>query len=124
MRSLPQKPTDSELLLLQALWRKGACTLKQLHEAVSPPAGYTTVQKLLQIMVEKGLVRRVVAKKPCVYEAAFSENQTQRHLVSGLVKRAFGGSASKLVMHLIGTQGTSAKEIAEIQRLIAERKKG
>lgn len=123
MRSPPIKPTDAELHLLQALWREGRCTLKQLHEAVNPPAGYTTVQKLLQILMEKGLVRRVVAKKPCVYEAAYSENQTQQHLLSGLVKKAFGGSPSKLVMQVLASKKTSAKDLVEIQRLIEIHKK-
>ena len=123
MRRPPTKPTDAELLLLQALWRKGPCTLKQLHEAVDPPAGYTTVQKLLQILTEKGLIRRIVDKKPCVYEAAYSEDQTQQHMLSNLVKRVFGGSPSKLVMQVLASQKTSAKDLATIQRLIEKHDK-
>ena len=123
MRSPPTKPTDSELLLLQALWRKGPCTLKQLHEAVDPPAGYTTVQKLLQILTEKNLVRRIVEKKPCVYEATYTEDQTQQHMLSNLVKMVFGGSRSKLVMQALATQKTSAKDLAKIQRLIEKNDK-
>jgi BlaI family penicillinase repressor len=94
-----------------------------LHEAVNPPAAYSTVRKLLQISAEKGLIRRISDKKPCVYEAAYSEDQTQQHLLSGIVQKVFGGSPSRLVMQVLASRKTSAKHLAEIQRIVEKHKK-
>ena len=81
-------------------------------------AGYTTVLKLLQIMAEKGLVTRDESARTHIYEAAYSEDQTQQQLVADLLHRAFDGSASKLVLQALATGDTSPEEIAEIRKLL------
>jgi predicted transcriptional regulator len=118
-RSLP-KPTDAELTILQVLWRKKAATVKDVQEELGAPTGYTTVLKFLQIMTEKGLVRRNESQRAHVYEATLSEDDTQQQLVSGLLKKAFGGSTSKLVMQALASRKASPKELAEIRRLIEQ----
>ena len=115
---LPHKPTDGELAILRVLWARGPCTVRAVHEALGQGTGYTTVLKLLQIMTEKGLVRRDEADRAHVYEAAVTEDQTQRHLVDDLLDRAFGGSAERLVLHALGARGASASELAEIRALL------
>jgi len=115
--SLP-KPTDAELSILQVLWRTGAATVKQVQEKMGEDTGYTTVLKFLQIMTEKGLVRRDESQRAHVYRATLSEDETQRQLVSGLLKRAFGGSTSRLVLQALASRKTSASDLAEIRRLI------
>jgi predicted transcriptional regulator len=80
--------------------------------------GYTTVLKLLQIMTEKRLVRRDEAARSHVYEAAYSEDQTQQQIVSDLLDRVFDGSASKLVLQALAAGKTSPEELAEIRRLV------
>jgi predicted transcriptional regulator len=115
---LPPKPTDAELGILQALWKAGAATVKQVQDKLGGDTGYTTVLKFLQIMTEKGLVRRDEAQRAHIYRATLSEDETQRQLVSGLLKRAFGGSASKLVLQALSSKKTSASDLAEIRRLI------
>src|SRR4051812_29802580 len=98
--SKPPRPTDAELAILRILWSRGASTVRQVHEALSRerPAAYTTALKMLQIMTEKGLVRRDERERTHIYETRLTEEQTQRQLVRDLVDRAFGGSASKLVL--------------------------
>lgn len=118
MPQLPPKPTDAELAILQALWRGGPSTVKEVQERMEEGTGYTTVLKFLQIMAEKGLVRRNEAQRAHVYEAAVSEADTQDRLVTALLKKAFGGSTSKLVLQALASKKASPDELAEIRRLI------
>ena len=87
-------PTESELAILQVLWRKGPSTVREVWGELEKKCGYTTVLKFLQIMLEKKLVRRDEAKLTHVYAAAVAQSTTQERLVAGLMNRAFGGSAS------------------------------
>ena len=114
------RPTDAELAILRILWERGASTVRQVHEMLSRerPAAYTTALKMHQIMTEKGLVRRDESDRTHVYQARLSEEQTQRQLVRDLLERAFGGSASKLVMQALAARKTSAEELSEIRKLI------
>ena len=118
MPSRPRKPTDAELAILRVLWSRGPCTVRQVAEALGRETGYTTILKLLQIMAEKHLVRRDERARTHVYEAAYSEDQTQRQLVTDLLERAFGGSASKLVLQALATSRATPKELAEIKKLL------
>lgn len=120
VKILPPKPTDAELNILQVLWQKGAATVKEVQEKLGAGTGYTTVLKFLQIMTEKGLVHRNESQRAHVYEATLSEDETQQQLVSGLMKRAFGGSTSKLVLQALATKKASASELAEIRRLLEQ----
>jgi len=114
------KPTDAELAILRVLWERGPSTVRQVHELLprDRPAAYTTALKLLQIMTEKGLVDRDERERTHVYRARLSEEQTQRQLVRDLLDRAFGGSASKLVMQALATRRASAEELREIRNAI------
>jgi predicted transcriptional regulator len=118
-QSLP-RPTDAELAILQVLWRKGASTVREVHTELGTGGGYTTVLKFLQIMTEKGLVERDDSQRAHVYKAALSESDTQRQLVTGLLKKAFGGSTSRLVMQALASKKASPRELSEIRRLIDE----
>ena len=117
------RPTDAELAILRVLWRRGASTVRQVHDELQHdrPAAYTTALKLLQIMTEKGLVRRDESDRTHIYHARYSEEHTQRQLVRDLLDRAFGGSASKLVMQALHARRASSEELTEIRKLIDER---
>lgn len=119
-RTNTPRPTDAELAILRILWERGASTVRQVHEMLSRerPTAYTTALKMLQIMTEKGLVRRDHSDRTHVYEARLTQEQTQRQLVRDLLDRAFGGSASKLVVQALAARRTSAEELSEIRRLI------
>ena len=114
------RPTDAELAILRVLWERGPSTVRQVHESLRPvrPTAYTTALKMLQIMTEKGLVRRDETDRTHIYEARLTQDQTQRQLVRDLLDRAFGGSASKLVMQALASRPASAEELTQIRELI------
>lgn len=119
------RPTDAELAILRVLWERGPSTVRQVHEALGTrerQTAYTTALKLLQIMTEKGLVRRDETDRTHVYQARLSEGQTQRQLVRDLLERAFGGSSSKLVLQALNAKRASPEELAEIRKLIESRR--
>jgi BlaI family transcriptional regulator, penicillinase repressor len=118
--SKPPKPTDAELAILRVLWQRGASTVREVWEELSPQqrTGYTTVLKTMQIMVEKGLLARNETDRSHVYRAARSEGQTQRQVVSHLLERLFSGSAPKLVMQALAAKKATPAELAEIRKLL------
>jgi predicted transcriptional regulator len=118
----PPKPTPAELGILRSLWKHGPSTVREVQERLdgSRPTGYTTVLKLLQIMIAKGLVQRNECERAHVYEAMAPEEATQKQLVRDLVDRAFGGSASQLVLHALATRKTSRSDLARIRELLDE----
>ncbi|MDI1442846.1 BlaI/MecI/CopY family transcriptional regulator [Polyangium sp. 6x1] len=113
-------PTDAELAILRVLWRRGPSTVREVHEDLKPVqgTGYTTVLKLMQIMAQKGLVERDEAGKSHVYRAMIPEEQAQKGLVHDLVEKAFGGSASRLVLRALSAERASREELAEIRALL------
>ena len=119
------RPTDAELAILRVLWERGPSTVRQVHEVLVVRVGqtaYTTALKLLQIMTEKGLVRRDDTDRSHVYSPRLSEEQTQRQLVRDLLDRAFGGSSSKLVMQALHARRATPEELGEIRKLIETRR--
>ncbi len=125
-KSSPPRPTDAELAILRVLWRLGPTTVRAVHDELSrgENTGYTTVLKMLQIMTEKGLVKRDESERSHVYEPVFSEQSVQRRLVGHLLERAFGGSAPQLVLQALAAKKSSPQELAEIRKLIDEMEKG
>jgi predicted transcriptional regulator len=119
-RSTIPRPTDAELAILRILWDRGPSTVRHVHEILGRerPAAYTTALKLLQIMIEKGLVERDERDRTHIYRAKLSEETTQRQLVRDLVDRAFGGSSMKLVMQALATRRASADELRDIRKAI------
>jgi predicted transcriptional regulator len=118
----PPRPTPAELEILRSLWTHGPSTVREVQERLETerPTGYTTVLKLMQIMTDKGLVRRDERARAHVYAAAVPEEATQKQLVRDLVDRAFGGSASQLVMHALTTRQTPRSELIRIRELLDE----
>ena len=119
------KPTESELEILQVLWDKGLASVREVHEELSKSkdAGYTTTLKLMQIMNEKGLVKRDDSVKTHIYQAAVSREKTQKHLLGKMINTLFGGSTTQLVMQALGNHKASETELEEIQNLINNLKK-
>ena len=117
------RPTKAELEILQALWKRGPSTVRQVHEEIGRNTGYTTVLKLMQILNEKGLVEREEAGRAHVYKALVSEKSTMSDFMRELVTRVFDGSPSRLVMQALGVGKTSREELAKIRTLIDELEK-
>jgi BlaI family transcriptional regulator, penicillinase repressor len=124
MKGLRRKPTDAELAILRVLWVRGPSTVRQVAEQLGREAGYTTVLKLLQIMTEKRLVARDESSRTHIYEAAYTQDQTERQLVTDLLDRVFDGSAAKLVLQALASNKTSPEELDEIKKLIATKTGG
>ena len=116
------KPTDAELEILVVLWSRGPSTVRDIHDVIlkRKPTQYTTVLKLLQIMAEKGLVRRDEKQRAHVYEAACSRESTQKQLAGDLLQRAFNGSAAHLLQGALSARKASEAELAEIRKLLDE----
>ena len=124
MKALRRKPTHAELDILRVLWNSGPSTVRQIAAVMGREEGYTTILKLLQIMTEKRLVVRDESARTHIYQAAYTEDQTQRQLVTDLVDRVFGGSAAKLVLQALATTKTSPDELEEIKKLLATKTGG
>jgi BlaI family penicillinase repressor len=120
MPKAPPKPTDSELEILQVLWQDGPATVRTVNEQLSKnrEVGYTTTLKIMQLMLEKGLVQRDDEGRSHIYRAAVREQDTQGLLLDRFVEATFGGSALKLVMQALGHRRTSSDELAQIRRLL------
>ena len=116
------KPTDSELEILNILWEKGPCTVRDVHEVLekNKDAGYTTTLKLMQIMHEKKLLKRDERNKSHVYTANVSQEKTQVQMVKRIIDNVFNGSASQLVMQALGNHKTNADELQEIKKYLEE----
>jgi predicted transcriptional regulator len=117
-----KNPTAAELEILHVLWTRGPSTVREVHDGLNSekPTGYTTTLKLLQIMADKDLVRRDEKQRAHIYQARIPKKQTQSQLVSNLVDKVFGGSASRLVMHALSTKRATPAELAEIRRALDE----
>ncbi|MCF8361621.1 MAG: BlaI/MecI/CopY family transcriptional regulator [Prolixibacteraceae bacterium] len=115
-------PTASELEILNVLWAHGPLTVKSVHEALSSSkdVGYTTTLKIMQNMHDKGFVSRKPEGRSHIYEAAYEQEETRGRLLDRFVESTFSGSASSLVMQLLGNKKTSKKELDEIKRIIDE----
>ena len=124
MKQPSRKPTDAELAILRILWTRGPSTVRDVATEMGREEAYTTVLKLLQIMTDKQLVRRNESARTHIYEAAHSEEQMQQHLVTDLLDRAFDGSAATLVMRALSSKKTSAKDLAEIRKLLKSKQGG
>ncbi len=123
--STSPNPTEGELAILRVLWALDApATVREVHEVLSrgKETAYTTVLKMLTIMADKGLVRRDETERSHTYVAVHAEPVVQASLLKDLMRRAFSGSAVKLVQRAIDTDSASAEELDAIGKMIAAAK--
>ena len=113
-------PTEREMEILRCLWQHGPSTVRQVNEAMNArqQTGYTTTLKLMQIMMDKGLLIRDDSQFKHLFEAAVSEESTQNQVVGNMLDRVFGGSTEKLVMRALSAKKVSKKDLARIRELI------
>ncbi|NLE60655.1 MAG: BlaI/MecI/CopY family transcriptional regulator [Planctomycetes bacterium] len=121
-RPKSEHPTPGELEVLQIIWRKGPCTVRQVLDELnqSRPRAYTSVMSLLNVMTDKKLLRRKPDGRAFLYSARVEEQPTLREMVGDLVERAFGGSAELLVAHALEQTDLSPQQLEEIHRMIDE----
>ncbi len=120
-----QKPTDAELEILQVMWVHGPSSVRFINDQLNQKReiGYTTTLKLMQIMLEKGLLQRDTENRSHIYEVTVSEEVTQQLLLDEFVENTFRGSAMKLVMQALGNHSTSDSELEAIKSLIQQLEK-
>jgi predicted transcriptional regulator len=123
-RKASPQPTDVELAILRVLWARGPSTVREVHLALSSDTdretGYSTTLKMMQVMLEKGLLTRDESVRPQVYAPSQAEEQTQRQILRDVLAKVFGGSARKLVLRAVESERISAKELAEIRKLLKQ----
>ena len=114
------KPTDSELEILQLLWEFGSMTVRELNDQLNKErkVGYTTSLKMMQIMTEKGLLSRDTDERSHVYSPLLKSEEVQSTLLDHVLKTAFKGNRSRLVLQALGSRDASPEEISEIKSLI------
>jgi predicted transcriptional regulator len=116
------KPTESEMEILQILWEEGPSTVREVHEILSgtKESGYTTTLKLMQIMHDKGMLSRNDESKTHIYSALIKKESVQKQVVGNMINGLFKGSSAKLVMHALGNHRASSEEIGEIKKYLNE----
>lgn len=116
----PMKPTDSELEILQVIWLHGPVSVRFVNDELNrkKQVGYTTTLKLMQIMTEKGLLKRSEEGRKHIYSTVLKEKVAKNLLLDKFVKTAFGGSAMELVMQALGNHQTTPDELIELKALI------
>lgn len=121
-KAIQHKPTESELEILNILWDKGSATVREIHEVLEQhkTSGYTTTLKLMQIMLEKGMLSREPQGKLHIYKARIKRDKTQQQLVRKMIDTMFSGSASQLVMQALGQHKASSEELEEIRQYLAD----
>ena len=119
-RKPSSQPNDLELSILGVLWERGECSAREIHEALSShrETRLSSTTKMLQVMVDKGLIARDDAQRPIVFRPAKTAEKMQSSIVDDLVQRAFGGAAEKLILRAVESQKLSADQLAEIRRFI------
>ena len=117
-------PTKGEFEILQVLWKSGPATVREVHAHIGRSTRYTTILKLLQIMTEKGLVKRDEETRAHIYRANISEKRATGNFMRELLDRVFGGSRSRLVVQALGTGKPTREELKEIRALLDEMEGG
>lgn len=116
-------PTDAELSLLRFLWKNGPSTVREVRDGAGSSVGYTTVLKLLQIMLAKGLVSREEAGTAHTYAAREPQERTEKRIVTRLMDQLFDGSPSRLILRALSAERTSRQELDEIRVMLSDEKK-
>ena len=116
------KPTESEIEILQILWDEGPSTVRGVHEilAAKKDVGYTATLKLMQIMYEKGMLKRNDEAKSHIYTALIKKESMQKQVVGKMINSFFKGSPAKLIMHALGNYNASDEEIGEIRKYLQD----
>ncbi|WP_429381390.1 BlaI/MecI/CopY family transcriptional regulator [Mucilaginibacter sp. UYCu711] len=114
------EPTRSELEILQVLWKTGPATVRTVNDELlkQKEVNYSTTLKFMQLMAEKGLLKRDDSQMKHIYSVVEAEEKTKAHLLDKFVDTMYKGSAGKLVMQLLGDKTPSRKELQEIKDLL------
>jgi len=118
-----EQPTPAELEILKVLWDRGApASVRDVFEVVNqdaePRRAYTSVMSLLNVMTDKGLLRRAPLGRAFLYEPISPREKTLRSMLGETLERVYNGSASLLVAHLLDQSHPSGVELKQIRSLL------
>ena len=121
-RPASTQPTEVELRILRKLWESGACTAREIHNALTEDKGtnYSTTVKMLAVMFEKGLVERDQSSFPMTFTAATGQEETRRSVMTEMIEKLYDGSAKSLVLQVLSSQAASKADLDEIRQLIEQ----
>ena len=114
------EPTKTELEILQVLWTHGPSTVRFVNDKLNEQreVNYTSTLKTMQIMADKGIVRRDESQMKHIYHAVEEEQRTKDHLLDRFIESVYQGAAGKLVMQLLGNKKTSKEDLARIREIL------
>lgn len=117
-RKAKPTPTDAELEILKVLWETGVCTVRDVHDQIAArrDISYASVSKMISLMIRKGMVDVVDARRPQRVRAAQDRATTLESLMTNLRNAVFGGSIREMLSHLLGR--VSDAEIDQSQQAI------
>lgn len=124
MLKKPAKPpTELELEILKVLWDRSPQSVREVREALAPARklAHTSVMTMLGILTGKGYLQRKKVGNGYVYSPRVSEARTLSGMVGDLVRRAFGGSSHKALLHLLQTSDLSESELRELRNVLKDR---
>src|ERR1700733_9330334 len=120
----PKKRSESltplELQMMQVLWRQGPSNVQEVHTGLQSDLAFTTVQTVLNVLYQKGRVRRALKGRAYEYRPVASKESVLGQAVHDLIRRMFGGSSEELVMSLVKTRQINASTLARLSRRIAD----
>lgn len=118
--------TGQELEIMKVVWKLGPATVRQVYEALLKRRriAYTTVMTMMNILEQKGHLRKRPGEKAYVYSAAKPEQQVLRAMVRDFVDRVFNGSAEPLLLHLVADDRLTAEELDEVRGMIEASREG
>ena len=121
-RKPSSQPTEVELQILRILWAESPVTARQVHNRLAEvrDTNYSTTVKMLSVMLDKGLVRRDDSVRPQLFRPAASQKRTQQGMLKALLREAYDGSVSSLVLQALASKKASPEEQAEIPRMLNE----
>lgn len=114
------EPTKSELEILQVLWKYGSATVRQVNDKLNQQRdiNYTSTLKLMQIMTEKGILKRDESRMKHIYHIMEEEKETKSHLLEKFLENLYQGSSTKLVIQLLGNNKTSKEDLKAIKEIL------
>ena len=114
-------PSPRELDVLKTLWELGSGSVREVHERMCPEGelAFNTVQTMLRIMEEKGLIRHRADGRTFIYEPIHSRDR----VTARFLNRVFDGALDQVVLSLLQAKDPSEKELRELERMIASARK-
>jgi BlaI family penicillinase repressor len=123
----PAKPTltEQELEIMKVVWKLETATVRQVYETLLERRriAYTSVMTMMNIMEQKGYLKKQQAERAYVYQPTQPQKQVIRSMVREFVNRVFNGSAEPLLVHLVEDQCLTDQDLEEIRKSIQESRK-